>query len=917
MRVDTALVGRRAELAQLHRLLTEDAERAVLVSGPAGVGKTALIGQVGARAEAEGWQVVRILGVEVEAPFSLGGLHQLVCGLQEFRAVLDEGDRSALAAVSGADLEAPLSAMTLVVAVLNLLAMAAQTTPMLLVVDDVQWLDNVSATVLGAVGRRLASQRVRILAGLRVPSPSGFDRGGWTELALGPLDGEDSARLLACAAAPLGAAARAAILAAAHGNPLALVELPRCADQVEEWSGTVPLTERLVAVFGGRLGDLHPGVRTELLRAAYDGIAASGTANHGRYEMADVAQAVEAGLLIVDPCGRLVFRHPLVGAAVIHQASEQERHDAHRHLAGLYDDVLVRRATHLAAAATTGDQEVADLLARAARVSIRQGGLGVAAEWLRRAAELSTTTERRAALTADAVFVAAQAGRFDKARTISESIGADEEESAATVLANAYAAFHGRGEVISTHWPLIRALERADILDDQTVNQMVNLLLSITNYAGDYERWQQANDALQPLTARVDPAILLFRHRYSDIATTARAVRSVLSEYAPRLAAPGPREVMQLAFPAYCIDAMNDLRAPLRLAYKKFRQDGPSIDAMAMGCALMLDLMAIGHWEQAEQLGADGLAMAQQIQGGELLRHHFLANLGILAAWQGDLHTARRHAADVTAWSTPRGLGLFLGFAQRIAMMVALAEADYEVAYHVAVSICPPDGFPPFNSHVGEGLLDFVEAALRTGRLEEARTHAAVLARLRPADVSPRLEALSVAVSAMTGPDSEADSLYQCALSHPGLAEFGFERARIALAHGMWLRRQRRHTHARQALTRAAKEFDHLGAQPWTDRARAELRAAEAPGIRSAVQGAPLSAQERRIADLAATGATTKQIAAQFSLSPRTVDTHLRNLFPKLGITSRAALSEALRQRDSIDVQESGNRTTRTRTAVP
>jgi len=315
--------------------------------------------------------------------------------------------------------------------------------------------------------------------------------------------------------------------------------------------------------------------------------------------------------------------------------------------------------------------------------------------------------------------------------------------------------------------------------------------------------------------------------------------------------------------------------------------------------------MATGDWRQAEQVGADGLKMAQQIQGGELLRHHFLANLGILAAWQGDLHTARRHAADVTAWSTPRGLGLLLGFAQRIAMIVALAEADYEAAYQGAVSICPPEGFPPFNSHVGEGLLDFVEAALRTGRIEEARTHAAVLARLRPADVSPRLEALSVAVSAMTGPDSEADRLYQRALSHPGLAEFGFERARISLAYGMWLRRQRRHTAARHALTRAAKEFDHLGAQPWTDRARAEQRAAEAAGTRSAVQAAPLTAQERRIADLAATGATTKQIATQLSLSPRTIDTHLSNLFPKLGITRRAALSEALRQRDSVDARKS------------
>jgi DNA-binding CsgD family transcriptional regulator len=115
----------------------------------------------------------------------------------------------------------------------------------------------------------------------------------------------------------------------------------------------------------------------------------------------------------------------------------------------------------------------------------------------------------------------------------------------------------------------------------------------------------------------------------------------------------------------------------------------------------------------------------------------------------------------------------------------------------------------------------------------------------------------------------------------------------------MWLRRKRRHTEARAALTLAAKEFEHLGARPWAERAHSEFRAASAPGNRPKDNNAPLSPQERRIAELAATGATTKQIAIQLTISPRTVDAHMRNVFAKLGITSRAALSEALRQRDS------------------
>lgn len=895
-------VGRHTELSRLSEAFSGDTGRAVLISGEPGVGKTALITQMCAQAAAEGWLLVPVQGAEAEESFSLGGLHQVVTALQDVLADLDDRDRAALAPVIGADLDSSVSAMQLTVAVLNLLTATARTQPVLLVVDDAQWLDDVSATVLGAVGRRLARKPVRILAGLRVPSKSTFATAGWTELAVDPLDAEASAQLLACSAAHLTAAGRATILTAAAGNPLALVELPRCVGQVQEWTSQVPLTERLVSVFGGRLEALDASVRSELLRAALDGPTASApVTNHGRYEMTGVQQAIDVGLLVVNPFGQTVFRHPLVREAVIHRASAQQRRDAHRELAKLYGDVLMRRATHLAAAATGPDQEVADLLARAAQLSVRQGGLRVASEWLRRAAELSTAPDRRAALGADAVFFAARSGRLETARDISEGIGGDEENSVATLLANAYADFHGRGEVIATHRQLIYALKRGDTLDDQTLNQLVQLLLTIANFAGDYETWKQTNDALEPLSARVDPAILVLRHRYHDTATTAEIVRALLADRVPRLASLGPRDVNQLAFPAYCIDAMAAIRTPLAMFYNKFREDGASMDAMAMGCGLMLDLMAIGKWLQAEQFGAEGLNMAEQIQGGELLRHYFIANLGILAAWQGNLDAARRYANELTEWSQPRRLGLYLDYAERIMMLVGLAEADFETAYNAAVSICPPEQLPPFGNQAFTGTLDLLEAATHTGHFDEARTHVAVATRLRIATVSPRAEALAIAVSAMTAPDAEAGELYESALAHPGLADYPFEHARITLAHGMWLRRQRRHNQARDVLKRAATAFDHLGAKPWAKRAHDEFRASAATGSRSAERNAALSPQERRIAELAASGATTKQIAAQLTISTRTVDTHLRNLFPKLGVNTRAALGEALRQLDSVE----------------
>ena len=196
-------------------------------------------------------------------------------------------------------------------------------------------------------------------------------------------------------------------------------------------------------------------------------------------------------------------------------------------------------------------------------------------------------------------------------------------------------------------------------------------------------------------------------------------------------------------------------------------------------------------------------------------------------------------------------------------------------------------------------MLDLVEAAVNTGRLEDARAYVAEAVRLNLAEVSPRVAALIIAMTAMTTPDSEAEQLYQSALSHPGIVEFPFERARIALAHGISLRRMRRYNEARVVLKSAAEGFDRLGARPWAQRARAELRASGVTATQSLGETIPLSAQERRVADLAASGNTNKKIAAQLRLSPRTVDAHLSRAFRKLGITRRAALSQALLQQDS------------------
>ena len=901
MRGGIGLVGRDDELAELAGFLRGAGPCALAVRGEAGVGKTALTSEFCALAAADGWRVLRAIGVEAERPFTLGGLNQMVFGLREACRQLDDHQREVLAPVFGAEPVAAPSPMPLALATLDLLSAAARERPVLLVVDDVQWLDGLSATVLSAVGRRLVDPRLRIVASFRPDPGMEFGTAGWQVLELGPLGPADAARLVDRMAPSVSASTRQAILDVAAGNPLALEELPRNADQIRTWreeDSAVPLTDRLVTVFGGRLGHLDPKVRTELLRAALDGARANASTDSGsRYTMTDVQSAIDLDLLMVDPLGDLVFRHPLVRAAVIHQAGAAERRDAHARLALLYDDVLVRRAAHRSAAAVAPDQAVADLLDEAARLSIRRGGAAVAVDWLRRASELSTDPARRDALRAEAAFVAAQASRFDDAQAlVDEPVGSRRPgELASAVLTGAYLALYRDGEVLATHRRIVTVLHGSDGLDDATALRLVKLLLAITQYAGDATLWRQTDDVVDRLADRVDPEVLLYRDAWGDVARRGHTVARRLAEYRDALTAMEPWEVMRLGVTAHYVDGLGDFRTTLTRLFERERDRGAVTNAMTMLHLLLLDQIASGQWTDARESARLGVELTTTHRN-ELFRCQFVAYDGVRAAGAGDVATARRCAAEVTAWAGPRRLGLLLGFALRTAVLVALAEADYEAAFAAAVRIAPAGEFPPYAHQAVDGLLDLVEAAVHTGRLDEARAHGEEAGRLGLDRISPRLDVLVTAARAMAAPDAEAGALYESALAHPAVGEFPFEHNRIRLSYGRWLRRRRHPADARAVLQLAVDGFDALGAQPWADRAGTELRAAGA-GVKRASAGAvTLTAQERLIAELAAAGQSNKQIAAQLYLSPRTVGAHLYRIFPKLGVTSRAGLGQAMRE---------------------
>jgi DNA-binding CsgD family transcriptional regulator len=755
------MVGREGEQAQLSDLVTSAGGRCLVIRGETGAGKSALLDYTADLAEQSGLLVIRTTGVEAESELTYAGLHQLLSPLLPEVARLEEDRRALFDTLFSPTADGSPSVMALGIAVLDLLSLIAAERPLLLVVDDGQWLDSASADIFGFVGRRLSGRPVKMLVAIRADVPSRFDTAALPEATVGALVNEDAALLLDRHHPTLSRHARQVVLDQARGNPLALLELPahlpgqpgaHIPEDAFDRPGA-PLPLRLQHLYGTRIAALTAPVRAELLMSALDegGARPDDGGTRTRYRMRDADEAVACGLLDIDPVsGDFVFRHPLVGASVVRMATPDQRRAAHQELAWTHREDLERRAVHLAAATVDPDGDVAEVLEAAADKATRRSAAVEAVSWLTRAAELSENQADRSRRLGDAALVAGCTGRPDQ-----------------------------------------------------------------------------------------------------------------------RVVA---REV----------------------------ETGAVLSGMAMLNLIMLDQMAAGEWAAAERTGERALILEAE-HGNELFAHQTRGQLAQLAALRGQVEPARRLRAAVDSWARPRGIGFLTQLADAAGLAAALSAGDYETAYHHAVAITPPGTFQPYAFQASRTLLDLVEAALHTGRSDEARRHALAARDAGLADLTPRLALITYGALAMTaGGEKEATDLYERAEFHPAAARFPFELARIRLAHGTRARHARNRIEARQLLVSAAESFERLGATGWAERARAELRTAGASPRLSTLSLSSLSWQERRIADLAASGLTNKEIGNRMCLSPRTVSSHLYRVFPKLGITTRAALRDALSRTEEI-----------------
>lgn len=917
--ITTAMVGREDEQAELVAFVKSATGQALVLRGEAGVGKSSLLGHAAALAEQEGHLVIRAAGVEAESALPYAGLHQFLHPLLADLAGLDDGARAVLDAVFGGVQGGPPSVMALGIAVLSLLSRSAARRPLLMVLDDGQWLDDSSADVCGFVGRRLAGSAVKLLVAVRTDITSRFDTAALPELPIAALADEDAARLLDHRYPDLGRRLRRIVLEQAQGNPLALLELPaHVADRSgglpdEDVIGQhgVPLTRRLQRLFGARIAGLDERVRAELLMGALDGAGApsSGADVPGtRYGMRDSDAAVAAGLLDVGAgTGEVVFRHPLVRSAVVQMATANQRRAAHLALAQVHRDNLERRATHLAAATVDPDEEVAGVLEAAAESATLRGGALAAVDWLTRAAELSENHTDRSRRLADAAFVAGHAARLGQAhRLVRADLAPGSTRSPASVLATAYQALYQDGDVRSTHRQVSAAIERlrdggtaasstvGRAEPKEVLTRLVTLLLAISQYSGDCAAWESTHELLASLGGLVTERARIYSGAWSDVTRYGADWAEPVREAAASLPDLEPWDVTRLGAAAYHLDVLSLYRPHLQRVVDRELETGAVATGMVMLHLIMLDQMAVGEWAEAEETGQRGLDLAAG-HGHNLFAVQSRAYLAQLAALRGQAGRARDLQAEVDAWARPRGLGFLTQVADSAGATAALSSGDYEAAYLYAIGITQPGTFRPYAYQASRTLLDLVEAAQHTGRVEQARAHALAARDAGLPAVSPRLGLITYGALAMTAEDEqEAAEMFARAASHPDAARFPFELARIRLAHGIRVRHVQGRSAARRYLLPAAEAFERLGAAGWTERARAELRATGTPPRASALHLASLTWQERRIADLAASGLTNKEIGKRVHLSPRTVGSHLYRVFPKLGITTRAALRDAL-----------------------
>jgi DNA-binding CsgD family transcriptional regulator len=894
------LYGRDPELAALHAL-TEAARQSrsgvLVIRGAPGTGKSALLDDMAAGSP--DMRVLRATGIQGEAELAFAGLHQLVWPLRNFIGRLPGAQAAVLHGVLGAAQGRPPGQFQVGAATLELLAAAAEERPLLALVDDAHWLDGPSAEAITFAARRLHDDPIALVLAMRDAPQTAFDGSGFTELRLRGLDAEAAGALLD-SGGPLEAGVRAEVLRIADGNPLALLELPRALagqSSGESLGEPVPLTPALEDAFLARVRALPAPSQRLLLLAAADSTADPAVVlSAARYlgiQAGDIDGAEAAGLLRLTAT-EVSFRHPLVRSAVYQSAPFSERAQVHLALARTADPD--RRSWHQAAALAGPDDTVADALEESAARARARSGFGAAAAALQRAAALTTDPGDRARRLAEAAEAAWLAGRPAPAAALlrqARELAADPDVVADIEYTQALIEMTD-----ATPADAYARLTRAAATADPGRAQKLLLQAREAAYLSAEPRAeaQVSRQAAELAAAQAgDPFAAAFldgiaRWLGPDPGGAVPRLRQAM-ELADQSA--DPRRLFWAGIAAVTLGDDEQARRFFGQETARARSEG-SVAMVAQALTMLAaGEFRKGHAASARATATEGLELAQATGQRNVACFH-RAVLARVAASFGTEDETRSLVAQCYQATVNRRL-------PAIESMTTVALGEMELARgnaaraltHLgevaAAGLRPGDQLSRLHA-----VPSYVEASIRAGQPDLAAAAAASFGHWAATTRSAPDLALHARLLALLAPGDAADSHFAEALRLHLTAQRPFDRARTELLYGESLRRRRERLRAREHLRVALDLFERLGAYPWAERARTELRASgETARPREPGPTEQLTPQELQVARFIAAGASTRQAASQMFLSPRTIDAHLRSIYAKLGITSRTELRAA------------------------
>ncbi len=901
----SGLLNRDSEREELERLVAgvrAGQSRVLVLRGEAGVGKTALLRHLSGTAT--GCRIARAAGVESEMELAFAGLHALCAPMLGGLERLPGPQRDALSTAFGLSAGPPPDRFLVGLAVLSLLADAAEEQPLVCIVDDAHWLDRVSAQTLAFVARRLLAERIGLVFARR-ESNNAHVLEGLPELVVDGLADSDAWALLESSVpGPVDARVRRRILDETRGNPLALIELPRGLTPAELAGGFRlldgrPLAGRIEQSFVERVRTLPRDTQLLLLTAAAEPLGDLGLLWRAVERLgigAEAARPAEAGRLI-ELGMRVRFTHPLVRSAVYRASDPGDRRDVHLALADATDPVLDpdRRAWHRAHAAATPDEAVAAEMARSAGRAQGRGGLAAAAAFLQRAAELTPDPAmrvERSLAAAQAKLDVADAAAAAALLAVAELGPLDELQHARLERLGAQIAFVSRRGRDAPPL-LLEAARRLEPLDAKMARETYLEAMASAMFAG---RLGKGADEREVAEAAREPQ---------------------------RADEPSAADVLLDALVTRFTEGYAASVAPLTRALRPFGEpDGGGEDRrwLWLACRLAQDLWDDELWHL---LATRGVRLARETGALNLLPNA----LNYLAAFNvhsGAFATAAAQIAEVEAITQATGLpplkfGVGLLTAGRGDQALMQAITDVEVPGAIArgegsaVGGCAWFTATLHNGHgryrealteaqhacehedvvvYGRVLVELIEAGVRSDRPDEA---AAALERLsertRPSGTEWAL-GIEARCRALVSDD---ESFYRESIERLARSRAVFELARSRLVYGEWLRREHRRTDAREPLRAAHESFSHMGAEAFAERARRELLATGETVRRiTADTRDALTPQEIQVARLARDGQTNPEIGAQLFISPRTVEYHLHKVFRKLDVSSRKELRDAL-----------------------